>query len=66
MITIKQSNNKVTTIDIAKLVKETYKEDTDVQRLSDKQIENEYIAYITNYGVDAPIIECIVDNLLKV
>lgn len=65
MITIKQSNNKVTTIDIAKLVKETYKEDTDVQRLSDKQIENEYISYITNYGVNTPIVECIVDNLMK-
>lgn len=65
MITIKQSNNKVTTIDIAKIVKETYKEDTDVQQLSDEQIENEYIAYITNYGVDTPIVECIVDNLME-
>lgn len=65
MITIKQNNNKVTTIDIAKIVKETYKEDTDVQQLSDEQIENEYIAYITNYGVDTPIVECIVDNLME-
>ena len=65
MITIKQSNNKVTTIDIAKIVKETYKEDTDIQQLSDEQIENEYIAYITNYGVDTPIVECIVDNLME-
>ena len=65
MITIKQSNNKITTIDIAKRVKETYKEDTDIQQLSDEQIENEYISYITDYGTDSPIIECMVENIFE-
>lgn len=65
MIKITKSNGKVVELNLKERLTALGYNSTEITTLTEEQLEDEFVEYVTDYGLDSPILDCITENLLR-
>ena len=65
MIKITKANGKVVELNLKESLTALGYNSTEITTLTEEQLEDEFVEYVTDYGLDSPILDCITENLLR-